>query len=146
MINVSQPYLPPREQFDNYLDGIWNRKWLTNNGPLVQKLEEKLRNYVGAKHLLYVNNGTIALQIALKALGTSGEIITTPFSYVATTNSILWEGCKPVFADIKETDFNIDPQKITPLINSNTVAILATHVYGNPCDVMAIEKLQPGII
>ena len=141
MINVSQPYLPPREQFDNYLDGIWNRKWLTNNGPLVQKLEEKLRNYVGAKHLLYVNNGTIALQIALKALGTSGEIITTPFSYVATTNSILWEGCKPVFADIKETDFNIDPQKITPLINSNTVAILATHVYGNPCDVMAIEKI-----
>jgi len=141
MINVSKPFLPPAEDYDGYMKGIWERQWLTNNGPLVQELEEKLKKYLGVKHLLYVNNGTIALQIALKALGVRGEIITTPFSYVATTNSILWEGSIPVFADIKNTDFNIDPEKIETLINSNTVAILATHVYGNPCDVDAIERI-----
>lgn len=141
MTNVTQPFLPPFEAYEKYIKEIWDRKWLTNNGPLVQELEEKLKNYLGVKHLLYVNNGTIALQIALKALGIKGEIITTPFSYVATTNSILWEGCTPVFADIKNADFNIDPQKIEALITSNTVAILATHVYGNPCDVDAIEKI-----
>jgi len=141
MINVTQPYLPPYNEYEIHLKSIWERKWLTNHGPLVQELEEKLKNYLDVKHLLYVNNGTITLQIALKALGVKGEIITTPFSYVATTNSILWEGCTPVFADIKNTDFNIDPKNIEPLINSNTVAILATHVYGNPCDVDAIEKI-----
>jgi dTDP-4-amino-4,6-dideoxygalactose transaminase len=141
MINVTQPYLPPYTEYEKYLKMIWERKWLTNHGPLVQELEEKLKNYLGVKHLLYVNNGTIALQIALKVLGLKGEIITTPFSYVATTNCILWEGCKPVFADIKETDFNIDPEKIEPLITADTIAILATHVYGNPCDVQAIEKI-----
>ena len=141
MINVSKPFLSPAEDYDGYMKGIWERQWLTNNGPLVQELEEKLKRYLGVKHLLYVNNGTIALQIALKALGVRGEIITTPFSYVATTNSILWEGSIPVFADIKNTDFNIDPEKIETLMNSNTVAILATHVYGNPCDVAAIERI-----
>ncbi len=141
MITVTKPYLPEQEQYFSYLKGIWERRLLTNNGPLVQELEKKLKDYLGVKHLLYVNNGTIALQIALKALGIHGEVITTPFSYVATTNSILWEGCKPVFADIKNTDFNIDSQKIEPLITKNTVAILATHVYGNPCDVEAIQKI-----
>lgn len=141
MINVTKPYLPPQEEFNNYMSGIWQRQWLTNNGPLVQELEEKLRNYLGVKHFLYVNNGTIALQIALKALAVKGEIITTPFSYVATTNSILWEGCIPVFADINSTDFNIDADKIEALITDKTVGILATHVYGNPCDVIAIEKI-----
>jgi dTDP-4-amino-4,6-dideoxygalactose transaminase len=141
MITVTKPFLPAAELYNTYLKGIWERQWLTNHGPLVQELEEKLKNYLGVKHLLYVNNGTIALQIALKALGVKGEIITTPFSYVATTNAILWEGCKPVFADIKNTDFNIDPEKIEPLITPETVAILATHVYGNPCDVYAIEKI-----
>lgn len=141
MINVTQPYLPPYEDYEKYLKGIWERKWLTNHGPLVVELEEKLKNYLGVKHLFYVNNGTIALQIAIKALHLKGDIITTPFSYVATTNSILWENCKPVFADIKNTDFNIDPEKIIPLINTNTSAILATHVYGNPCDVKSIEKI-----
>jgi len=141
MINVTQPYLPPYSEYEKYLKEIWERKWLTNHGPLVRELEEKLKEYLGVKHLLYVNNGTIALQIALKALGVKGEIITTPFSYVATTNSILWEGCKPVFADVKNSDFNIDPQNLEPLITSNTVAILATHVYGNPCDVDHIEKI-----
>ncbi|MBK8611208.1 MAG: DegT/DnrJ/EryC1/StrS family aminotransferase [Chitinophagaceae bacterium] len=141
MIQVAKPYLPESSIFNKYLEGIWERQWLTNNGPLVQELEEKLRNYLGVKHLIYVNNGTIALQIALKALAVTGEIITTPFSYVATTNSILWEGCKPVFADINSTDFNLDPRKIEALITDETVAILATHVYGNPCDVNAIEKI-----
>lgn len=141
MITVTKPYLPAFEVYEDYLKGIWDRQWLTNNGPLVQELEEKLKNYLGVKHLIYVNNGTIALQIAIKALGVSGEIITTPFSYVATTNCILWEGCVPVFADIKNTDFNIDPEKIEALITGKTVAILATHVYGNPCDVEAIKKI-----
>lgn len=141
MINVTKPFLPDPALFNKYLEGIWERQWLTNNGPLVQELEEKLRDYLGVKHLLFINNGTIALQIAIKALAVKGEIITTPFSYVATTNAILWEGCKPVFADIKNSDFNIDPQKIESLITADTVAILATHVYGNPCDVDAIEKI-----
>ena len=141
MINVTQPYLPPYEEYEKYLKGIWERKWLTNHGPLVLKLEENLKNYLGVKHLFYVNNGTIALQIAIKAFNLKGNIITTPFSYVATTNSILWENCKPVFADIQNTDFNIDPEKIIPLIDGNTCAILATHVYGNPCEVKSIEKI-----
>ena len=123
MITVTKPYLPDQVEYFSYLKDIWESGWLTNNGPLVQELEKKLKDYLGVKHLLYVNNGTIALQIALKALGINGEVITTPFSYVATTNSILWEGCRPVFADIKNTDFNIDPQKIEPLITKNTVAI-----------------------
>ncbi len=141
MTNVTQPFLPTKDDFAKYLDGIWERKWLTNNGPLVTELEEKLKNYLGVKHLLYVNNGTIALQIALKALGIKGEIITTPFSYVATTNTILWENCKPVFADITSSDFNIAPENIEPLITKDTIAILATHVYGNPCNVEAIQKI-----
>lgn len=141
MINVTQPFLPSHDIYNDYIKGIWDRKWLTNNGPLVQQLEKDLKNYLGVKNLLYVNNGTVALQIAIKALGLQGEIITTPFSYVATTNSILWEGCIPVFADIKPDDFNIDPEKISALITDKTVAILATHVYGNPCDVEAIEKI-----
>lgn len=141
MIPVSKPFLPQPALYNSYLEGIWKRQWLTNNGPLVQELEQKLKDYLGVKHLIYVNNGTIALQIALKALAVQGDIITTPFSYVATTNSILWEGCRPVFADIKESDFNIDPEKIEALITKATVGILATHVYGNPCDVEAIEKI-----
>ncbi len=141
MINVTQPFLPPIEAYEKYLKEIWDRKWLTNNGPLVQELEEKLKSYLGVKHLLYLNNGTIALQIAIKTLPQNCEIITTPFSYVATSNSILWEGSKPVFADIKNTDFTIDPEKIAALITENTSAILATHVYGNPCDVAAIENI-----
>lgn len=141
MITVTRPFLPPIEEYNEFLNGIWERQWLTNNGPNVQALEQQLKDYLGVKHLLYVNNGTIALQIAIKALGRQGEIITTPFSYVATTNVILWEGCTPVFADIKPSDYNIDPDKIRPLINKNTVAIMATHVYGNPCDVEEIEKI-----
>jgi dTDP-4-amino-4,6-dideoxygalactose transaminase len=141
MITVTKPYLPDIVEYDKYVKKIFASGWLTNNGPLVQELEKKLKAYLGVKHLFFTGNGTIAIQIAIKALDLKGEIITTPFSYVATTNSILWEGCTPVFADIKDTDFNIDPDKIESLINENTSAILATHVYGNPCDVLAIESI-----
>jgi len=141
MIPVTKPFLPPVEEYQEYLKGIWNRQWLTNNGPLVNELELKLKEYLNVPHLLYTTNGTIALQIAIKALGLNGEIITTPFSYVATTSSIVWEGCKPVFVDIDRQTLNIDPSKIEAAITSNTSAILATHVFGNPCDIDAIEKI-----
>ena len=108
MIPVTKPFLPPKEEYDAYLKDIWQRNWLTNNGPLVNELELKLKEYLGVPNLLYLNNGTIALQIAIKALGLRGEIITTPFSYVATTSSIVWEGCKPVFVDIDPATLNLD--------------------------------------
>jgi dTDP-4-amino-4,6-dideoxygalactose transaminase len=107
----------------------------------VNELELKLKDYLKVPHFLFLNNGTIALQIAIKALDLQGEIITTPFSYVATTSSIVWEGCKPVFVDIDKETFNIDPTKIEAAITSKTIAILATHVFGNPCDIDAIEKI-----
>lgn len=141
MIPVTKPYLPPKEEYQKYLEDIWNRNWLTNNGPLVNELELKISEYLNVANFLFLTNGTIALQIAIKALGLKGEIITTPFSYVATTSSIVWEGCNPVFVDINPKTLNIDPKKIEEAITENTSAILATHVYGNPCDVEAIEKL-----
>lgn len=141
MINVTKPFLPPLEIYQKYIAEIFERNVLTNNGPLVQQLEKELREFLGVKHLFFVNNGTIALQIAIKALDLKGEVITTPFSYVATTNCIIWEGCKPVFADINKTDFNINPEKIEALITKDTCAIMATHVYGNPCDVEKLEAI-----
>ncbi len=141
MIPVTKPFLPPKEEVYALLDEVWNRQWLTNNGPLVNELELKLKEYLNVPHLLYLNNGTIALQIAIKALGLAGEIITTPFSYVATTSSIMWEGCTPVFVDIDEQTFNINPTKIEAAITPNTQAILATHVFGNPCDIDAIQQI-----
>jgi dTDP-4-amino-4,6-dideoxygalactose transaminase len=141
MINVTQPFLPDYGVYEKYLKEIWERKWLTNNGPLVVELEARLKEYLGVKHLLFCSNGTIALQIAIKALGLRKEVITTPFSYVATTTCILWENCKPVFADILETDYNIDPAKIEEKITPDTEAILATHVFGNPCNVEKIEAI-----
>lgn len=141
MIPVNKPFLPPKEEVYALLDEVWNRQWLTNNGPLVNELELKLKEYLQVPHLLYLNNGTIALQIAIKALELTGEIITTPFSYVATTSSIMWEGCTPVFVDIDERSFNIDPSKIEAAITPNTQAILATHVFGNPCDIDAIQQI-----
>lgn len=141
MIPVTKPFLPPIEEYEQYLKDIWKRNWLTNNGPLVNELELKLKEHLDLKHLLFVTNGTIALQLAIKALGLKGKIITTPFSYVATTSSIVWEGCEPVFVDIDRETCNIDPAKIELAITPDTVAILATHVYGNPCDVEAIDKI-----
>ncbi|MGE0588539.1 MAG: DegT/DnrJ/EryC1/StrS family aminotransferase [Cyclobacteriaceae bacterium] len=141
MIPVTKPFLPPREDFDKLVDGIWHRNWLTNNGPLVSDLELKVKEYLRIPHMLYLNNGTIALQIAIKALGLKGEVVTTPFSYVATTSSIVWEGCKPVFVDIDPNTFNIDPKKIEGALTDKTSAIIATHVYGNPCEIEAIEQI-----
>ena len=141
MILVTKPFLPPREEYQKYIDGIWQRNWLTNDGPLVNELELKLKEYFGLKHLLFLSNGTIALQFAIKALGLKGEIITTPFSFIATSSSIVWENCVPVFADIDEYTFNMDPSAIEKTITHNTTAILATHVYGNPCAIDEIQKI-----
>lgn len=141
MINVTKPFLPPIHEYNNLVKDIWNRGWLTNNGPLVNELELALKDYLKAPHLLYLNNGTIALQIAIKALSLKGDIITTPFSYVATTSSIVWEGCNPIFADIDPFSLNLDPEKIQAAITPETTAILATHVYGNPCDIDSIQLI-----
>jgi dTDP-4-amino-4,6-dideoxygalactose transaminase len=141
MIPVTKPFLPPESEYLTYITSIWERQWLTNNGPLVNELELRLKEYLRIPHILFLSNGTIALQIAIKALNLTDEIITTPFSYVATTSSIIWEGCKPVYVDIDANSLNIDPLKIESAITEKTSAILATHVYGNPCDVEAIEKI-----
>lgn len=141
MINVTKPFLPDMAEYTQYLAGIWERNWLTNNGPLVNDLEIKLKNYLNIDHLLFLTNGTIALQIAIKALDLKGEIITTPFSYVATTSSIVWEGCKPVFVDIDPQTLNINPALIEAAITKETSAILATHVFGNPCNIDAIQAI-----
>lgn len=141
MIPVTKPFLPPQEEYHKYLDGIWKRQWLTNMGPLASQLEMELKTYLNVSHLLFVTNGTVAIQMAIKALEITGEIITTPFSFVATTSSIVWEGCTPVFVDIDEDSLCIDPKKIEAAITEKTQAILATHVYGNPCDVVAIEAI-----
>lgn len=141
MIPITKPFLPPKEDYDRLVDGVWQRNWLTNEGPLVSKLEVNLKDFLGQDHVLYVTNGTVALQLGIRALGWSGEVITTPFSYVATTSSLVWEGCTPVFADIDPDSLNIDPATIEPLITDKTTGILATHVYGNPCAVEAIEAL-----
>ncbi|ASU34739.1 DegT/DnrJ/EryC1/StrS family aminotransferase [Mucilaginibacter xinganensis] len=141
MIPVTKPFLPSEKEFKSYTKSIWERQWLTNNGPLVNTLELKLKEYLGLDHLLFVSNGTVALQLAIKALDLKGEIITTPFSFVATTSSIVWQGCKPVFVDIDPETFNIDASKIEAAITPQTSAILATHVYGNPCDIEAIQRI-----
>ena len=141
MIPVTKPFLPPLEEYDQYVKGIWQRQWLTNNGPLVNELELKLKQYLGVPHMLFMGNGTVALQIAIRALELKGEIITTPFSFIATTSSIVWEICKPVFVDIDPGSLNIDPSKIEAAVTKDTCAILATHVYGNPCDIDAIDAI-----
>lgn len=141
MIHVTKPFLPPKSEYLKIIDEIWERNWLTNNGPVLNDLELKLKKYLELDHLLFLSNGTIALQIAMKALDLTGEVITTPFSYIATTSSIIWEGLKPVFVDISEKDFNINPNLIEASITNNTSAILATHVFGNPCKVEMIEQI-----
>ncbi|CAN7442206.1 DegT/DnrJ/EryC1/StrS family aminotransferase [Caballeronia sp. LjRoot31] len=141
VINVSKPYLPSMDKYVELLEGIFSREWLTNNGPLVRQLEAELKDYLKIDNLLFVSNGTIALQLAIRALSLTGEVITTPFSYVATTSSIVWENCRPVMVDIDPGTLNIDPDKIRRAITPSTSAILATHVYGNPCDVFAIDEI-----
>jgi dTDP-4-amino-4,6-dideoxygalactose transaminase len=141
MINVTKTYLPPLEDYVKYLEHIWASNQLTNNGPLVKELESKLKDYLGVKHLFFVSNGTIALQIAIRALDLHGEIITTPFSYVATTSSIVWEGCQPVFVDIDHKTLCLNPDLIEAAITPRTTAILPVHVYGYPCDIESIEQI-----
>lgn len=141
MINVTKPYLPPLEKYQRYVERIWERNHLTNQGPLLLSLEARLRDYLNLGNFMAVSNGTIALQLAIKALGVEGEVITTPFSYVATTNSILWEKCNPVFVDINPQDCCIDVEKIEAAITEKTTAIMAVHVYGIPCDVVRIQEI-----
>ena len=138
-IYVTQPSIAPLDEFVDLLKDTWDSGILTHNGPLVRKLESDLCEILNVKNLSVVTNGTIALQMAIKALELKGEIITTPFSWVATISAIKWEGCTPVFCDIDQSTFNIDPQKIEALITAKTVAIMPVHVFGNPCDVDAIE-------
>lgn len=141
MINVTKPYLPDREKLNRYIDRIYETAWLTNNGPLVQELTTRLQEYLGVENLLLVSNGTSALQVAYKALGVSGQAITTPFSFVATTSSLVWEGIEPVFADIDPETFCMDPSKIEETITSKTTAIVPVHVFGNACEVEEIEAI-----
>lgn len=141
MIPVTIPFLPPKAEYDSILEGIWKRQLLTNMGPIACELEMNLKKYLNVNHLLFVTNGTVAIQLAIKVLNLSGDIITTPFSFVATSSSIVWEGCNPIFVDIDENSLNIDPKKIEAAITKKTTAILATHVYGNPCDVVTIQRI-----
>lgn len=139
MTTITRSDLPPLKEYVAYLEKIWASKWLTNDGELVQLLEKKLSEYLDTNKVLLVTNGTSALQITLKACALNGEVITTPFTFAATTNAILWEGLTPIFADIDPQTFNIDPNDVENKITKDTSAILATHVYGNPC---AVDKLQ----
>ena len=141
MINVTKTFLPPFEEYIGILKRAWDKEWITNNGELVQELEEKLKEYLGVPYLLFCGNGTVVLQMAIKAYNITGEVLTTPFSYVATTNAILWEGCKPIFVDINERNLGIDADKVEHFITDRTQAILATHVYGYPLDVEKIESV-----
>lgn len=142
MINVTKTYLPPQERYLAILNRAWQKGWITNNGELVLELETALRQTLQVQHLLYSSNGTVVLQMALKSLGyTSGEIITTPYSYVATAHSIQWEGFTPVFADIDATTYCINPALVEAAISPRTRAILATHVYGMPCNTDALDAI-----
>lgn len=141
MIPVTKPFLPAEKEFKDYMKGIWLRQWLTNNGPLVNSLELQLKEYLDLKYLLFVSNGTMALQLAIKALELDGEVITTPFSFIATTSAIAWQACKPVFVDIDADTLNMDPGKIEAAITPRTTAIIATHVFGNPCNIEAIQAV-----
>ncbi len=140
-INVTKTFLPPIENYSSILKRAWDNAWLTNRGELILELEEKLKDHLGMDNILIMNNGTIPIQIALKLLANQGEVITTPFSYVATSSSIVWENCTPVFVDIEEDTWTIDPKKIEAAITPNTTCILATHVFGNPCDIDSIEQI-----
>src|ERR1022692_1023493 len=141
-VYVTRPTMPALEEYTDYLRGIWERRWLTNDGVLHQELERRLCNYLGVEHLSLFCNGTIALLVALNALRiNSGEVITTPFTFPATAHVLYWNGIRPVFCDIDEATFNLDPNSIERLIGPDTKAILAVHVYGTPCDVDAIQAI-----
>lgn len=141
LITVAQPYMPPLEELIPYLEQIWQNKWLTNNGPLHKQLEKALAEYLGVKYISLFANGTLALISALQALKVNGEVITTPFSFVATTHALWWNKITPVFADIEPQYMNLDPRKIEAAITEQTTAIMPVHVYGNPCQVEEIDRI-----
>ncbi len=141
IITVTQPFMPPLEEFIPYLEQIWENKWLTNNGPLHQRLEEELAKYLGVKYISLFSNGTLALISALQALNITGEVITTPFSFVATTHALWWNKITPVFVDVEPEYMNLDPIKIEAAITEKTSAIMPVHVYGNPCQIDEIYKI-----
>ncbi|MBE0675904.1 MAG: DegT/DnrJ/EryC1/StrS family aminotransferase [Bacteroidales bacterium] len=141
MINVTKTYLPDRSKLDRYIDRIYKSGWITNNGELVQELERRLEDYLSVENLVLISNGTLALQIAYRALGIEGEVITTPFSFVATTSSLQWEGLTPVFCDINRATYNIDESLIGEKCTSKTTAILPVHVFGNGCEVEKIGEV-----
>lgn len=140
-INVTKTFLPEQSEYQAILKRAWDTGWMTNRGMLVQELEAKLKSQLGVSNIIATTNGTLPIQIAIKALGLKGEVITTPFSYIATTSTIIWEGCSPVFVDINSETFNVDVTKIESKITSETSAILVTHVFGNPCDIEAIDVI-----
>lgn len=140
-INVTQPFLPPLDEFNTYLKEIWQSKCLTNNGAFHQALEKALCEYLGVKYISLFSNGTLALITALQTLRITGEVITTPFSFVATSHSLHWNCIQPVFCDIEPTFFNLDPEKIEAAITPKTTAIMPVHVYGNPCNVYEIQSI-----
>jgi dTDP-4-amino-4,6-dideoxygalactose transaminase len=140
-IYVTQPALPPLEEFIPYLQQIWDSKILTNGGPFHQQLEKELAQYLGVQHLALFTNATIALVTALQALRVTGEVITTPYSFVATAHSLLWNGLKPVFVDIDAATLNLDPARIEAAITPQTTAIMPVHCYGHPCDVERIQRI-----
>ena len=146
MIPVTRPYLPDREKLDRYIDGIYERGWLTNNGPLFHELTSRLKEYLAVDNLLLVGNGTLALQVAYRALGISGrngsvEAITSPFTFAATAASLKWESVEPVFADIDSRTWCLDPKRIESAVTGDTRAIVPVHVFGSPCDVMGIQRI-----
>lgn len=140
-IYVTKTYLPPLEEYVRVLEGIWERGHVTNHGQLVVDLENRLAEYFGVRHVVCVTNGTVALQIGYRALELTDEVITTPFSYVATTSALVWEGCRPTFADIDAESLCLDPEATERAITDDTTGIVATHVYGNPCDVEAFAAI-----
>ena len=142
MINVSQPYIPNKLNFDKRVRSIFDSKILTNSGKLLKELESHLESYLGVDNVICVSNGTIALQVAYKAFNLQGEVITTPFSYIATTSSLLWEGLNPVFCDICPDTLNINTSLLAKYINKNTSALVPVHVFGNPCEVEAISSIS----
>lgn len=141
MINVTRSDVPKLDEYLIYLEKIWENRWLTNDGDLLRLLEADLKKFLKIRNIVLVSNGTLAIQLALRSLEIRGDVITTPFTFAATTNSILWEGLNPVFADINMDTFNIDPNDVKKKITKDTKAILAVHVYGNPCEVKELQEI-----
>lgn len=141
MIPVTRPHLPDQKKYFEYIERCYQNQQLTNNGPLVQELKARLEDHLGVQNLLLVANGTLALQIAYKVLGISGKVITTPFTFVATSSSLQWEGIEPVYADIDRNSLNLSPDRAREAIDPDVTALVPVHVYGNPCDVEAFDRL-----